>query len=135
MQPICARSKCSILFKLRRDLFRSEPVQGHAINTLDYLCRLVVHYPAFRIVGVFHVTVGRLSHRFACVALDLIADTALFADIACVPFIEQVADRRHLVFTFGGVDIVRDCNKTDIMLGEKFLGQASDLNIVSSETG
>lgn len=98
-----------------RDLLRSETVQGHTVNALDYQGGFIVHKPAFRIVGVLHVTVGRLSHRFACVALDLIADTAFFADITCVPFIEQVADRRQLVFTFGGVDIVRDCNKTDIM--------------------
>ena len=49
--------------------------------------------------------------------------------------LEQVTDRRQFVFTFGGVNIVRNCNKADIVLGEKFLCQSPDFNIVSSETG
>ena len=46
-----------------------------------------------RIIRVLDVTVGRLAHRLTGIALDLIADTALLADVPGVPLIEQVADR------------------------------------------
>jgi len=60
-----------------------------------------------------------LTHWLTSVPLDFVADTAFFADIADVPLIEQVADRRQLVFSFGGVDIVRNRHQPDIALREK----------------
>lgn len=36
-----------------------------------------------------NIAIGRRPHRFAGVALDLVADPALLADVAGVPLIEQ----------------------------------------------
>ena len=49
--------------------------------------------------------------------------------------LEQIADRRQLVFSFGGVDVVRNRYQADIVLREKFLGQPANLNIVAAKTG
>ena len=37
--------------------------------------------PVFGIVRIFDIPIGRLSQRFACIAFDLIADTALLAAV------------------------------------------------------
>lgn len=102
---------------------------------LDHLRGLIVYDPAFRIVGVLHVAVGRLTHRLASIALDLIADPALFGNVPRVPFVKQIADRGKLVIALGRINIVRNCYKTDIVLREKFFGQAADLDVVSAKTG
>lgn len=73
---------------------------------LDHLRGLIVYDPAFRIVGVLHVAVGRLTHRLASIALDLIADPALFGNVPRVPFVKQIADRGKLVFTLSGIDVI-----------------------------
>ena len=86
-----------------------------------------------RIVRVLDVTVGRLAHRFTGIALDLIADAPLFADIAGVPLVEQVADRSKLIFALCRVDVIRNGHQTDIMVREKFLCQTSDLNVVAPQ--
>ena len=88
-QSIGTRGKDFIPFKLRGDLLRSVALQGHAVNPPNHLGGFVIYDPSFRIVGVFDVTVGRLAHRLACIPLDLVADTPLFADVAGVPLIER----------------------------------------------
>lgn len=75
-------------------------------NTADHLGGLLIHDPSFGIVRVLFVAIGRRPHRFTSIALDLIADPALLADVTGVPLVEQVADGRQLVLTFGGVDVV-----------------------------
>ena len=95
----------------------------------------VIYNPSFRIVGIFDVTVGRLTHRLARIPLDLVADTPFLADIAGVPLIEQVADRRQLVLALGGVYGVRYRHQANVMLREKFLGQSADLDVVTAQAG
>lgn len=49
--------------------------------------------------------------------------------------LEQVSDGCQFVFSLGRVDVVRNGNKSDVMVWEKFFCQPSDLNIVSAQTG
>ena len=135
LEPIGPRGEDTFPLKLGGDLLRPKPVQGHAVNVSDHLGRFIVHDPTLRIVGVFNVPVGRLSHRLTSVPLDLVADAPLLTDIASVPLVEQIADRSQLIFTFGGVDVVGYRHQADIMFREKFLGQSSDLYVVAAQTG
>ena len=47
--------------------------------------------------------------------------------------LEQVADRGKLVIALGRINVVRNCYKTDIVLREKFFGQAAHLNVITSQ--
>ena len=87
------------------------------------------------IIRVLDVTIGRLAHRLTGIALDLIADAPLFADIAGVPLVEQVADRGKLIFALRRVDVIRNGYQTDIVIREKFLRQPSNLNVVAPQAG
>ena len=89
LQPISARCKDFIPFKLRGDLLCPVALQGHTVNPPNHLGGFVLHDPAFRIVRVFDVPVGRLAHRLTRISLDLVADTPLLADVAGVPLIER----------------------------------------------
>lgn len=82
-----------------------------------------------------NIAIGRRPHRFAGVALDLVADPALLADVAGVPLIEQVADGRQFVLAFGGVDVVRNRHQADVVLRERLLGQPPHLNVVAAQPG
>ena len=82
-----------------------------------------------------YISIGRKSHRFAGVAFDFITDTAFLADVAGIPLIEQVSDGCQFVFSLGRVDVVRNGNKSDVMVREKFFCQPPDLDIVSAQTG
>ena len=84
-----------------------------------------------RIIRVLDVTIGRLAHRLTGIALDLIADAPLFADIAGIPLVEQVADRGKLIFALRRVDVIRNGHQANIMVREKFFRQPSDLNIIA----
>ena len=68
-----------------------------------------------RIIRVLDVTIGRLAHRLTGIALDLIADAPLFADIAGIPLVEQVADRGKLIFALCRVDVIRNGHQADII--------------------
>ena len=134
-QSIGTRGKDFIPFKLRGDLRCPVALQGYTVNPPNHLGGFIVHNPSFRIVGVFDVTMGRLAHRFTCIPLDLVADTPFLADVAGVPLIEQVADRRQLALALGGVDIVGYRHQANVMLREKFLGQPADLDVVTAQAG
>ena len=49
--------------------------------------------------------------------------------------LEQVSDGCQFVFSLGRVDVVRNGNKSDVMVREKFFCQPPDLDIVSAQTG
>lgn len=95
----------------------------------------MIYDPSFRIAGVFDVPVGRLAHRLTRISLDLIADTPLLADVAGLPLIEQVADRRELILALGSVDVIGYRHQANVMLREKFLGQPADLDVVYGPGG
>lgn len=79
---------------------------------------LIVYDPVFGVIRVFHIAIGRLSHRLTRIALDLIADSALFGNVPRIPLVEQVADWGKLVIALGRINVVRNCYKTDIVLRE-----------------
>lgn len=110
LKLIGPRGEDTVPFKLSGNLLRPKPIRGHAVYAPHDLGRFIIHNPTLRIVRVLDVTVGRLAHRLTGISLDLVAHTALFADIAGVPLVEQIADRRKFIFSFGGVDIVRNCH-------------------------
>ena len=134
-QPVGTRGQYFLPFKLGGNLLRSHAIQGHTVDTLDHLGGLIVYDPVFGVIRVFHIAIGRLSHRLTRIALDLIADSALFGNVPRIPLVEQVADRGKLVIALGRINVVRNCYKTDIVLREKFFGQAADLDVVSAKTG
>lgn len=94
-KPIGSRREDLFLRQLHRDLLCPEALQGHAVNPPHHLGRFFIHDPAFRIVGVLDVAIGRLAHRLARVALDLVADAPLLADIAGVPLVEEVPIKKE----------------------------------------
>ena len=47
--------------------------------------------------------------------------------------LKQIADRGKLVIALGRINVVRNCYKTDIVLREKFFGQAAHLNVITSQ--
>ena len=47
--------------------------------------------------------------------------------------LEQIADRRQFIFSFGGVHIVGNGDKPDVMIGKKVFREFSNLNIVSAK--
>ena len=99
------------------------------------MCSFFINDPMLGIVRVLDISIGRKSHRFAGVAFDFITDTAFLADVTGIPLIEQVSDGCQFIFSLGRVDVVRNGNKSDVMVREKFFCQPSDLNIVSAQTG
>lgn len=134
-KPVGPRGQDIVLFKLGGNLLCSEPLQSHAVNAAHNLGCLVIHDPMLRIIRVLDVTIGRLAHRLTGIALDLIADAPLFADIAGIPLVEQVADRGKLIFALCRVDVIRNGHQADIIVREKFFRQPSDLNVVSPQAG
>ena len=135
LTPIGDGGKNFLLGEDRGDLLCSITIHSHTEDTAHHLGGLFVHDPPFGIVRVFFVAIGRRPHRFTSIALDLIADPALLADVTGVPLVEQVADGRQLILAFGGVDIVRNRHQTDVMFREKFLGQPAYLNVVAAQPG
>lgn len=133
--PIGDGGKDFLLGEYCGDLLRSITIQSHSEYSADYLGGLLIHDPPFGIVGVFLVAIRRRPHRLTGIALDLVADPALLADVAGVPLIEQVADRRQLVLALGGVDVVRNRHQADVVLREKLLGQPPHLNVVAAQPG
>ena len=89
LTPVSDGGEDFLLGQFCGDLLCSIALQGHAVNPADYLGCLLIHDPPFRIIRVLFVAVGRRSHRLAGVALDLVADSALLADVAGVPLVEQ----------------------------------------------
>ncbi|MDE8723882.1 hypothetical protein PZH45_06200, partial [Faecalibacterium prausnitzii] len=57
------------------------------------------------------------------------------ADVTGIPLIEQVSDGCLFIFSLCRVDVVRNGNKSDVMVWEKFFCQPPDLAIVSAQTG
>ena len=47
--------------------------------------------------------------------------------------LKQITDRGKLVIALGGVYVIRNRYKTDIVLREKFFGQAAHFNVVASQ--
>ena len=88
--PVDARGQDAVLFKLRGNLLRSDPFQRHAVNPPHDLRRFLVHDPAFGVLRVFDVPVRRLPHGFSGIALDLVADAPLLADVARIPFVDTI---------------------------------------------
>ncbi len=56
--PVGAGRQDAALFKTCRDLLRSIAFQGHAVNPVRYLDRLLVHAPQLGIVRGLPVAVG-----------------------------------------------------------------------------
>ena len=79
--PIGDGGKDFLLGEYCGDLLRSIAIQSHSEYAADHLGGLLIHDPPFGIVGVFLVAIGRRPHRFAGVALDLVADPALLANV------------------------------------------------------
>ena len=134
-QPIGARSKDSFFLKNSGNLLRSIPVQNHTENSPNYLCGFFIDDPVLRILRVLHVAKGGWPHWFPGIALDLIADPALFADVPRVPLVEQVTDGSKFIFAFSGIDVVRNRHKADIVLREEFFHQPPHFNVVSAQPG
>ena len=88
-EPVGAGRQDTVLFKTCCNLLCSITIQGHTINPTNHLGGLLIHDPPFGIVRVLDIAVGRLPHRLARIALDLIADPALLADVTGVPLIED----------------------------------------------
>ena len=85
--PIGDGGKDFLLGEYCGDLLRSITIQSHSEYSADYLGGLLIHDPPFGIVGVFLVAIRRRPHRLTGIALDLVADPALLADVAGVPLI------------------------------------------------
>ena len=118
-EPVGPRGQDIVLFKLGGNLLCSEPLQSHAVNAAHNLGCLVIHDPMLRIIRVLDVTIGRLAHRLTGIALDLIADAPLFADIAGVPLVEHTS--------FGKVK--RKQQKRSIHAGLRRDGSRSDTSL------
>ena len=135
LNPVGLRRQDAFLFKLGGNLFRAKALQRHIKNAPDNLCSFFINDPMLGIVRVLDISIGRKSHRFAGVAFDFITDTAFLADVTGIPLIEQVSDGCQFIFSLGRVDVVRNGNKSDVMVWEKFFCQPPDLDIVSAQTG
>ena len=131
--PVDARGQDAVLFKLRGNLLRSDPFQRHAVNPPHDLRCFLVHDPAFGVLRVFDVPVRRLPHGFSGIALDLVADAPLLADVSRIPFVKKIADGSQLVFTFVGVDVVRNSDQPNVVIGEELLGQSADLDVITPQ--
>lgn len=92
--PIGDGGKDFLLGEYCGDLLRSIAIQSHSEYAADHLGGLLIHDPPFGIVGVFLVAIGRRPHRFAGVALDLVADPALLANVAGVVLMSSCLQER-----------------------------------------
>ena len=131
--PVDARGQDAVLFKLRGNLLRSDPFQRHAVNPPHDLRRFLVHDPAFGVLRVFDVPVRRLPHGFTGIALDLVADAPLLADVSRIPFVKKITDGSQLVLTFVGVDVVRNSDQPNVVIGKELLGQSADLDVITTQ--
>ena len=130
--PICSWSQYSILLKCRSYLFAAVALNGHSIDSAYNLCCFLIYNPMLGIVRVFYVTVRRLSHGFSWIALNLVADSALLADVTSIPFVKHILDGSKLVFTFGSIYAVGNGNQTNIVSREEFFHKSADFYVVTS---
>ena len=117
------------------DLLHAHRVQAHTVDPPHHSGGRLVNDPPLGVVRVFLIPIGRLAHRFAGITLDLVADAPLFADVAGVPFIEQIFYRSKLALALVCVNAVRHGHQPDVMLREKFFRQPPDLDVVSPQAG
>ena len=75
------------------NLFCTISFQNQVIDSSDNQGSFLVYNPVFRVIRVLDVPVRRRPHGFPSVALNLVADTALLADVPGVPLIKKVTDR------------------------------------------
>ena len=47
--------------------------------------------------------------------------------------LEKIADGSQLVFTFVGVDVVRNSDQPNVVIGEELLGQSADLDVITPQ--
>lgn len=47
--------------------------------------------------------------------------------------LEKIADGSQLVLTFVGVDVVRNSDQPNVVIGEELLGQSADLDVVTPQ--
>ena len=97
--------------------------------------RLRVDDPAFLILRIFHIPIGRLSERNARLAARFVRRTAFAADIFGVKLVEDVANRHEIVVFIDTVHIVVDGDKSHIVLGEELLCVVANLQIFTPESG
>ena len=95
-----------LLLENRRNLIGSYAIQSHSKNASDNTGSFLIHDPAFGISRVLDIAIWRLAQRLAGCTTDFVADPALLADIAGIPFIEQIANRSKLVFSFVGINAI-----------------------------
>ena len=50
-----------------------------------------------------------------------------------IPFVEKIADGSQLVFTFVGVDVVRNSDQPNVVIGKELLGQSADLDVITPQ--
>ena len=86
--PVETRRQDTVLGERVRNLLHTVSVQTHAVDAADHSGSFLVNDPTLGIIRVFLIPVGGLSHRFSGVALDLVADAALLADVPAVPFVK-----------------------------------------------
>ena len=132
-EPVDPRGQDTVLFKLGGNLLCSEALQSHAVNAAHDLGCLVIHDPMLRIVRVLDVTIGRLTHRLTGIALDLIADAPLFADIAGIPLVQDVFERRNVVVLPQGVYAVVHGDIADSVPWKKVLNEMPGLQVISAQ--
>ena len=132
--PVVARRQDAFAREQRRNLLYAHAVEREHIDAAHDRSGFFVHDPALGAVRVFGVAIRRRPHRLTCVSTDFVTDSPLFAYIPAVPLVKKVANRSKLVFSLVCVYSVGDRHKAYVVLGEKFLRQASNLDIVAPET-
>ena len=108
------------------DLHRPPPLHAEGEDTLDHLCRFLVHKPALRGVGVFLVAVGDIRcQRLPALPLGLVHRPDLPAGVPRVKLVEPVFDSGKVVVhavRVDGVVVVVDGDKPHAILGKGDVG-------------
>jgi hypothetical protein len=87
LNPIGAERQNVVCLQLARNLLRSKALQSHAINPAHHLGGFFIDDPVLRIARVFGIAIGRLAERLPGVALNLVADAPLLADVPGIPLV------------------------------------------------
>ena len=137
LHPMNCRTLHLCFFQLVCNLRGTIALHAPSEDLTDNGCGFIINNPMLlRIVGVFHVAIGRIGGQILTgFAFLLHGCLNLFTAVLDVKFVDDIQERSKIVvLLIGAVHTAVYGNETDIVFGEKHLGIDAYLQIVSADT-
>ena len=121
-QTVCRDGQHLFFLEQVGDLRRAASFHAKREDTLDHLCRFLIHDPFLRVVRIFDIAIRQKSgQRFSALTLGLDDGPNFPAGIAGIELVEPHANSGKVVVhtvLIERIEIVVDRNVPDIVLGE-----------------